>query len=364
MGAPKVNVVGAGVQGLTVALILQKQGYDVTVIAKYWPGDLSIEYTSPWAGADWQAMASNTDTRLQKFETDTFRVLWKLSHLRPKDTGIMRVPSYMYFDEKTDDTVNPWWKDVVPDFKRIPQEELPGSAAVGLSHTTVCINTPHYLKWLLSEFTALGGKVRKQFLRHIQDAADEDGSTAAIVNCTGLQARHLGGVEDKKVFATRGQTVLVHAPHFKKILTHQGKDYVTYIIPRSNGHVILGGTQQHHNYDPEPNFDTARTIMENTYKHFPELTHGKGIEALDIVRQNVGLRPTREGGPRVENEFCTAPSGKTLLITHNYGHGGYGVQTSWGSATAAAKLVVSGLSQIRGAASDVHGLLDDIWSKL
>jgi hypothetical protein len=41
-----------------------------------------------------------------------------------------------------------------------------------------------------------------------------------------------------------------------------------------------------------------------------------------------------------------------------------GVQTSWGSATAAAKLVVSGLSQIRGAASDVHGLLDDIWSKL
>jgi phytoene dehydrogenase-like protein len=50
MGAPKINVVGAGVQGLTVALILQKKGYDVTVIAKYWPGDLNIDYTSPWAG--------------------------------------------------------------------------------------------------------------------------------------------------------------------------------------------------------------------------------------------------------------------------------------------------------------------------
>jgi D-amino-acid oxidase len=45
--------------------------------------------------------------------------------------------------------------------------------------------------------------------------------------------------------------------------------------------------------------------MERTYKYFPELTHGKGIEALDIVRQNVGLRPTREGGPRVENEFSS-----------------------------------------------------------
>jgi hypothetical protein len=50
-----------------------------------------------------------------EFESDTFKVLWELSHLRPKETGIMRVPSFMYFDEKTEDTVNPWWKDVVPD---------------------------------------------------------------------------------------------------------------------------------------------------------------------------------------------------------------------------------------------------------
>lgn len=51
--------------------------------------------------------------------------------------------------------------------------------------------------------------------------------------------------------------------------------------------------------------------MERTYKHFPEITHGKGIEALDVVRQNVGLRPSREGGPRVENEFW---SEYTLII--------------------------------------------------
>ncbi|CAO3661309.1 unnamed protein product [Umbelopsis vinacea] len=364
MTPQKISVIGAGVQGLTVALILQKQGYDVSIIAKHLPGDLSIDYTSPWAGADWQAMSSNTDTRLQKFEGDTFKVLWKLSYLRPNETGIIRVPSIMYFDEKTDDTTDPWWKDIVPDYKVIAEQDLPGAAVVGHSHTSVCINTPVYLKWLLSEFTALGGKVRRQTLRHIHDAAEEDGSTASIVNCSGLQARYLGGVQDQKVFATRGQTVLVRAPHFKKILTHQGKDYVTYIIPRSNGDVILGGTQQKHNYDPEVDFNISRAIMERTYKHFPEITHGKGIEALDVVRQNVGLRPSREGGPRVENEFWTAPSGKTILITHNYGHGGYGVQTSWGSAAAAAKLVVDGLTEIKGNAADVHELLDDIWSKL
>ncbi|KAG2179982.1 hypothetical protein INT43_003769, partial [Umbelopsis isabellina] len=360
MVPPKITVVGAGVQGLTVALLLQKQGYEVTIIAKHLPGDLNIEYTSPWAGADWQAMSSNTDIRLQGYESETFKILWKLSFLKPKETGIMRVPSIMYFDVKSEDTTDPWWKTLVPDYRVLPKHELPASAISGFSHTTVCINTPHYLKWLQAEITALGGKVERRTLYHIHEAANEDGSTAAIVNCTGLQARFLGGVNDQKVFATRGQTVLVRAPHFKKILTHQGKDYVTYIIPRANGDVILGGTQQHHNYDPEVNYVTAREIMERTYKHFPELTHGKGIEALDVVRQNVGLRPTREGGPRVENEIWTNSTGKPVLITHNYGHGGYGVQTSWGSAIAATKLVVNGLKEINGAAADVHQLLDDI----
>lgn len=47
----------------------------------------------------------------------------------------------------------------------------------------------------------------------------------------------------------------------------------------------------------------------------PELTGGKGIEALDIVRHNVGLRPSRTGGPRVEIENLSGVG----LIIHNYG---------------------------------------------
>jgi len=39
----------AGVVGLTTALVLARKGYKVTVVAKYMPGDLSIEYASPWA---------------------------------------------------------------------------------------------------------------------------------------------------------------------------------------------------------------------------------------------------------------------------------------------------------------------------
>lgn len=43
----------AGVSGLTTALLLAKiSEYNVTIVAKHMPGDYDIEYTSPFAGAN------------------------------------------------------------------------------------------------------------------------------------------------------------------------------------------------------------------------------------------------------------------------------------------------------------------------
>jgi len=72
----------------------------------------------------------------------------------------------------------------------------------------------------------------------------------------------------------------------------------------------------------------------------PALTDGKGIEALDIVRHGVGLRPMREGGPRVEKEKIDG-----VWIVHQYGHGGYGYQSSYGSAKVAVDLVEEALRE-------------------
>jgi D-amino-acid oxidase len=46
----------------------------------------------------------------------------------------------------------------------------------------------------------------------------------------------------------------------------------------------------------------------------PELTGGKGVEGLDISRHIVGLRPSREGGARLEVEKSDYG-----LVVHNYG---------------------------------------------
>lgn len=74
--------------------------------------------------------------------------------------------------------------------------------------------------------------------------------------------------------------------------------------------------------------------MKRCVELVPTLTGGKGIEALDIIRHGVGLRPMREGGPRVEKEKVNG-----IWVVHQYGHGGYGYQSSYGSAKEAIALV-------------------------
>lgn len=68
-----IAVLGAGVIGLTSALVLANAYPDakITVIAKHFPGDRSIEYTSPWAGANWSSMAHDNG-RLEKYDEVTF----------------------------------------------------------------------------------------------------------------------------------------------------------------------------------------------------------------------------------------------------------------------------------------------------
>lgn len=71
----------------------------------------------------------------------------------------------------------------------------------------------------------------------------------ALFVCTGLGSRSLGGVEDNRVYALRGQTVLLRAPwlHFGRSFEKQDGTY-TYVMPRKNGDVcfsIAAGETNH-----------------------------------------------------------------------------------------------------------------------
>lgn len=145
-----------------------------------------------------------------------------------------------------------------------------------------------------------------------------------IVNCTGLSASKLGGVEDQSVVPARGQIVVVRnvAPAMFAVSgTDDGSDEACYIMSRAaGGGTILGGCYQKGNWESQPDPSLAIRIMKRCVDLCPELTGGKGIEHLDIIRHGVGLRPVREDGTRIELEKIDG-----IPTVHNYGAGGAGV---------------------------------------
>ena len=52
-----------------------------------------------------------------------------------------------------------------------------------------------------------------------------------------------------------------------------------------------------------------------------------------------------------------SPSGKTILVTHNYGHDGSGYQSSWGSAKHAIQLVEEGYTALQARSNKIQTLL-------
>jgi glycine/D-amino acid oxidase-like deaminating enzyme len=116
-------------------------------------------------------------------------------------------------------------------------------------------------------------------------------------------------------------------------------------ISTSGGGTILGGCLQHKSWDPLPDPNLAVRIMKRSVDVCPALTDGKGIEALSIVRHGVGLRPMREGGPRVEADKAAG-----VWTVHAYGHGGYGYQASYGTAKMVVELVEEGVGVGKGKA--------------
>ena len=120
------------------------------------------------------------------------------------------------------------------------QTGLIEGATLLASLTTVSIDPPVYLPYLLARFLANGGSVIRSSVQHISqvlEGALTPFKPDALVVCAGIGARFLGGVEDKDVYPVRGQTVLIRAPwvKFGRTLNHAGA--ITYIVPRRSGDV-------------------------------------------------------------------------------------------------------------------------------
>ncbi|KAF9457141.1 hypothetical protein BDZ94DRAFT_1326481 [Collybia nuda] len=364
----EIVVLGAGVIGLTTALVIQeKGGYHVTIVAEMLPSDSkSIKYTSHWAGAHHVSLAGD-DVRQQNIDRETFKKMWEMSAPGgPAEGCFLRITEEeLYCQER----IQPDPLGVMPDFKILPRESLILDKVVhGTSFSTLTVDTPVYLNYILGRFLAAGGSIIRGTVQHINQvveggvfpfSAGRRGprSPDAVVVCVGLGARTLGGVEDKNMYPIRGQTVLLRAPwiRFGRTMSEDEKEIWTYVIPRRRGDVIVGGTKGVDDWYPVPRAETTRDILERALVMAPELappeiraTRKPTIDDLYsiIIEEGTGLRPARHGGIRLEVEWAELKNDeKKLPIVHNYGHAGSGFQASWGSASIALNLLEGALAE-------------------
>lgn len=229
---------------------------------------------------------------------------------------------------------------IYPDFRRLEEHELPEGIQHGATFTCILIDTPHYLTHLLDRFMTAGGTVIRRTLSRVSNALNAGFAVDAVVNCTGLGARSLGGVEDSTVFPTRGQLVIVRAPWVTEGRTRLGKGVYTYTIPRKSGHVVLGGSADANDWDGAIRPELTEQIKRRCLDLHPELLpedkrRGMRTEDLDVVELACGLRPTRTDGIRLETEMIGERNGaqsrppahaspadlgsKKVPLVHNYG---------------------------------------------
>ncbi|KAL3303449.1 D-amino-acid oxidase [Colletotrichum asianum] len=370
-----VVVVGAGVIGLTSALLLAKEGNSVTVVGKHMPGDYDAEYASPWAGANVIPLSPEEGSR---WERRTWVALKKLTEENPEagihfqTTHILRRDVDMARDASGFSNhfyqQNPWYRSIFNNFRDNHSSELAPGYDSGFQYQGVCINTAIYLPWLLGQCLKHGVVVKRGNLKNINEAKflSHKGRVAnIIINATSLRSLKLGGVEDSTMAPSRGQIVVVgimlHSPpsidavslvpvltvvvrneplkNFLLLMCSSpldGSGEEVYAMQRAaGGGTILGGTYDIGNWNSQPDPNTALRIMQRIVDLCPDIAGGKGIAGLDVIRHGVGFRPWRKGGLRLEEEKL---DDQTWII-HNYGHSGWGYMESYGCAEGVVELV-------------------------
>ena len=204
------------------------------------------------------------------------------------------------------------------------------------------LNVPRYLTWLVQRLNEPhkdlpGPPVRflRGYMPSLKAAAELVPGASVVINASGLGSKSLEDVRDDKVYPIRGQTVLVYAPRFRdpkytRCYSRLTKEGATYVIPRArSGLVILGGTFDARKTDSMlPDAEVTERILKNCTELAPELlpdyvnpNDPTGWVTLDVIRNNVGVRPAREGGVRVELDKPLSMHGRDVGVVHAYGIG-------------------------------------------
>ncbi|KAM3959955.1 D-amino acid oxidase 1 [Aphomia sociella] len=314
---PKIAILGAGVVGMTVADILQRDlnNADITIIADNFRED-TTSYVAAGIFRPGTSFKGATKEITQKWINDSW-YYWQdiLKSSESSNAGVMSFSSYIFSKENYHVTRNHLIENLVPIYRSVHDDELKICGQgwkYGSYFTTLKIGCERYLPWVEKRFIDKGGKIVRD---KIDNFTSLHNKYDLVFNCTGLGAKYL--CQDYDLVPIRGQIIKANAPWLK---TAFYGDYDTYVIPGLDGVATLGGVRQYDSYNLQVCKHDAAAILERCCQLLPAL------KKAEIVAHKVGLRPHRVP-VRVEPEFISG-----LKVVHCYGHGGYGVTCAPGTA--------------------------------
>lgn len=316
MGA-KVAVVGAGVTGLTCAIVLAENGYSPQIFA----AEPAEKRTSGAAAAIWYPYEALPQESALAWGMITYGRLLPLS-LDTETTGVSLIEFRFFSKEET--LLPDSWATALS-FRYLERAELLPAYNSGYAMRVPLMDTSRYLPYLRT-------RLPQETLHYgieLERLEDVDQDFDLIVNCTGYQARSLVG--DRDLVGHRGQIALVErlpAPGLPYAFVCTEKP-LTYVIPRSED-CVVGGWNDESTIDVvDPN------ITESILAEGSRVLGTIAGDGLALIEPRVGLRPYRTTGVRVETELLR--DGRRVV--HNYGHAGAGFSLSWGCAHKVAEFV-------------------------
>jgi glycine/D-amino acid oxidase-like deaminating enzyme len=256
--APRFAVLGAGVNGLSTARVLQRRygnaGATVTIYAKALPPDT----TSNIAGGFWAPTGLFDPSVATATFNEQFSAAAKISNrafqlLVGPEYGVRWIDTFrLYRTESLLDEELEGGNDLYPAQQIHRDREQYFGFPFVRQYSTMLIEPQTYLRALLRDFYIAGGKL---IVKEFRDRRELMRLPERVVfNCTGLGARSL--FNDLKLGPVRGQlAILLPQPEIDYCYLGPG-----HMFPRHDG-IVLGGTFDHDDWSLLPRADQRDEIL-------------------------------------------------------------------------------------------------------
>lgn len=290
-----VIIVGGGIIGLSLAIELRKRGVSVLILERGEPGR-EASHAAAGMLAD---STVETPAALQALATASARMYPEFVHelqdesgvnVDLRDQGTIIFPSAEHAEHLTANPLPAPLAELEPELagpsrpafflkeRSVDPRALIGASVRAAKHRGVDIS---------SGSTVINVVISDS---HVTGVATAKSTYLAerVVNCAGAWAGHFAPLQ----FPTRpvkGQMLCVAAPH---VIKHVVRAQDVYLVPRSDGRILIGSTLEEAGFDKRVNPDTIHRLHQAAIRLVPSLQHARVLEDW------AGLRPgTPDGLP-------------------------------------------------------------------